>query len=70
MIRGRGSACKFEERAAESRVATFIISGSRGTDDPMMTISPFMAARRPKRKHTKWCWGWERSHHVGENRCG
>jgi hypothetical protein len=29
-------------------VATFIISGSRGTDDPMMAISPFIARKTAK----------------------
>jgi len=40
-------------------VATFIISGSRGTDDPTMTSLPFMAAKAAKEQgHDVVLWLW------------
>jgi predicted peroxiredoxin len=40
-------------------VATFIISGSRGTDDPTMASLPFMAAKAAKEQgHDVVLWLW------------
>ena len=40
-------------------MATFIISGSRGTDDPTMATLPFMAAKTAKEQgHDVVLWLW------------
>lgn len=40
-------------------MATFIISGSRGTDDPTMATLPFMAAKNAKEQgHEVVLWLW------------
>jgi predicted peroxiredoxin len=40
-------------------MATFIISGSRGTDDPTMATLPFMAAKTAKEQgHDVILWLW------------
>jgi uncharacterized protein involved in oxidation of intracellular sulfur len=40
-------------------MATFIISGSRGTDDPTMATLPFMAAKTAKEQgHDVVVWLW------------
>ncbi|CUQ65612.1 DsrE family protein [Candidatus Nitrospira inopinata] len=40
-------------------MATFIISGSRGTDDPTMATLPFMAAKTAKEQgHDVALWLW------------
>lgn len=40
-------------------MATFIISGSRGTDDPTMATLPFMAAKAAKEQgHDVVLWLW------------
>lgn len=40
-------------------MATFIISGSRGTDDPTMATLPFMAAKVAKEQgHDVMLWLW------------
>jgi uncharacterized protein involved in oxidation of intracellular sulfur len=43
----------------ETFMATFIISGSRGTDDPTMATLPFMAAKTAKEQgHDVALWLW------------
>ncbi len=43
-------------------MATFIISGSRGTDDPTMATLPFMAAKVAKEQgHDVVLWLWNES---------
>jgi len=47
-------------------VATFIISGSRGTDDPTMATLPFMAAKTAKEQgHDVALWLWNEAVTLG-----
>ncbi|HSL04907.1 MAG TPA: DsrE family protein [Nitrospiraceae bacterium] len=47
-------------------MATFIISGSRGTDDPTMATLPFMAAKVAKEQgHEVVLWLWNESVTLG-----
>jgi len=47
-------------------VATFIISGSRGTDDPTMATLPFMAAKTAKEQgHDVVLWLWNEAVTLG-----
>jgi predicted peroxiredoxin len=47
-------------------VATFIISGSRGTDDPTMATLPFMAANSAKEQgHDVVLWLWNEAVTLG-----
>ena len=47
-------------------MATFIISGSRGTDDPTMATLPFMAAKTAKEQgHDVVLWLWNESVTLG-----
>ena len=47
-------------------MATFIISGSRGTDDPTMATLPFMAAKVAKEQgHDVVLWLWNEAVTVG-----
>ena len=47
-------------------MATFIISGSRGTDDPTMATLPFMAARTAKEQgHDVVLWLWNEAVTLG-----
>ena len=42
-------------------MATFIISGSRGTDDPTMATLPFMAVKVAKEQgHDVVLWLWKK----------
>jgi uncharacterized protein involved in oxidation of intracellular sulfur len=50
----------------ESLMATFIISGSRGTDDPTMATLPFMAAKTAKEQgHEVVLWLWNEAVTLG-----
>jgi hypothetical protein len=50
---------------------TFIISGSRGTDDPTMATLPFMAAKTAKEQgHDVVLWLWNEAVTLGAQRCG
>ena len=47
-------------------MATFIISGSRGTDDPTMATLPFMAAKTAKEQgHEVVLWLWNEAVTLG-----
>ena len=47
-------------------MATFIISGSRGTDDPTMASLPFMAAKAAKEQgHDVILWLWNEAVVLG-----
>jgi uncharacterized protein involved in oxidation of intracellular sulfur len=47
-------------------MATFIISGSRGTDDPTMATLPFMAAKAAKDQgHDVVLWLWNEAVTLG-----
>ena len=47
-------------------MATMIISGSRGTDDPTMATLPFMAAKTAKeQRHDVILWLWNESVTLG-----
>lgn len=47
-------------------MATFIISGSRGTDDPTMATLPFMAAKTAKEQgHDVTLWLWNEAVTLG-----
>ena len=47
-------------------MATFIISGSRGTDDPTMATLPFVAAKAAKEQgHDVVLWLWNEAVTVG-----
>jgi predicted peroxiredoxin len=47
-------------------MATFIISGSRGTDDPTMATLPFMAAKVAKEQgHEVVLWLWNEAVTLG-----
>lgn len=47
-------------------MATFIISGSRGTDDPTMATLPFMAAKVAKeQRHDAILWLWNEAVTLG-----
>ncbi|HWP00616.1 MAG TPA: DsrE family protein [Methylococcus sp.] len=47
-------------------MAKFIISGSRGTDDPTMATLPFMAAKVAKEQgHDVVLWLWNEAVHLG-----
>ena len=47
-------------------MATFIISGSRGTDDPTMATLPFMAAKVAKEQgHDVVLWLWSEAVTLG-----
>jgi len=47
-------------------VATFMISGSRGTDDPTMATLPFMAAKTAKEQgHDVVLWLWNEAVTLG-----
>jgi predicted peroxiredoxin len=47
-------------------MATFIISGSRGTDDPTMATLPFMAAKVAKEQgHDVVLWLWNEAVTLG-----
>ncbi len=47
-------------------MATFIISGSRGTDDPTMATLPFMAAKTAKDQgHDVVLWLWNEAVMLG-----
>ena len=49
-------------------MATFIISGSRGTDDPTMATLPFMAAKTAKEQgHDVVLWLWNEAVTLGRN---
>ena len=49
-------------------MATFIISGSRGTDDPTMATLPFMAAKTAKEQgHDVIVWLWNEAVTLGRN---
>jgi len=48
-------------------MATFIISGSRGTDDPTMATLPFMAAKTAKEQgHDVVLWLWNEAVMLGK----
>jgi predicted peroxiredoxin len=50
----------------EVTVATFIISGSRGTDDPTMATLPFVAAKAAKEQgHDVVLWLWNEAVTLG-----
>jgi len=50
----------------EEHVATFIISGSRGTDDPTMATLPFIAAKTAKEQgHDVVLWLWNEAVTLG-----
>jgi uncharacterized protein involved in oxidation of intracellular sulfur len=50
----------------EAGMATFIISGSRGTDDPTMATLPFMAAKTAKEQgHDVILWLWNEAVTLG-----
>jgi predicted peroxiredoxin len=52
-------------------MAMFIISGSRGTDDPTMATLPFMAAKTAREQgHDVMLWAVERGRDAGTERCG
>jgi predicted peroxiredoxin len=47
-------------------MASFIISGSRGTDDPTMATLPFMAAKTAKEQgHDVVLWLWNEAVTLG-----
>ena len=47
-------------------MATFLISGSRGTDDPTMATLPFMAAKTAKEQgHDVIVWLWNEAVTLG-----
>jgi predicted peroxiredoxin len=47
-------------------MATFIVSGSRGTDDPTMATLPFMAAKTAKEQgHEVVLWLWNEAVTLG-----
>jgi len=47
-------------------MSTFIISGSRGTDDPTMATLPFMAAKTAKEQgHDVVLWLWNEAVTLG-----
>ena len=47
-------------------MATFMISGSRGTDDPTMATLPFMAAKNAKEQgHDVVLWLWNEAVTLG-----
>lgn len=47
-------------------MATFIVSGSRGTDDPTMATLPFMAAKTAKEQgHDVVLWLWNEAVTLG-----
>lgn len=47
-------------------MATFIISGSRGTDDPTMATLPFIAAKSAKEQgHDVVLWLWNEAVTIG-----
>ncbi|WP_455371703.1 DsrE family protein [Petrachloros mirabilis] len=47
-------------------MASFIISGSRGTDDPTMATLPFMAAKTAKEQgHDVVVWLWNEAVTIG-----
>ena len=49
-------------------MATFIVSGSRGTDDPTMATLPFMAAKVAKEQgHEVVLWLWNDAVTLGRN---
>ncbi|MCC6139728.1 MAG: DsrE family protein [Nitrospira sp.] len=49
-------------------MATFIISGSRGTDDPTMATLPFVAAKAAKEQgHDVVVWLWNEAVTLGRN---
>jgi uncharacterized protein involved in oxidation of intracellular sulfur len=57
---------RYEEQTKEAEVATFIISGSRGTDDPTMATLPFMAAKTAKEQgHDVVLWLWNEAVTLG-----
>jgi uncharacterized protein involved in oxidation of intracellular sulfur len=50
----------------EQSMATFIISGSRGTDDPTMATLPFVAAKAAKEQgHDVVLWLWNEAVTLG-----
>jgi predicted peroxiredoxin len=50
----------------QGKMATFIISGSRGTDDPTMATLPFMAAKVAKEQgHEVVLWLWNEAVTLG-----
>jgi predicted peroxiredoxin len=50
----------------EQLMATFIISGSRGTDDPTMATLPFVAAKAAKEQgHDVVLWLWNEAVTLG-----
>jgi uncharacterized protein involved in oxidation of intracellular sulfur len=50
----------------EAGMATFIISGSRGTDDPTMATLPFMASKTAKEQgHDVILWLWNEAVTLG-----
>lgn len=52
-------------------MATFIISGSRGTDDPTMATLPFMAAKTAKEQgHDVVLWLWNEAVTLGRKGVG
>lgn len=52
-------------------MATFIISGSRGTDDPTMATLPFMAAKVAKEQgHDVVLWLWNEAVTLGRKGTG
>lgn len=54
------------EAAEEAKVASVIISGSRGTDDPTMATLPFMAAKAAKEQgHNVILWLWNEAVTLG-----
>lgn len=57
---------EIREQTKEGKVATFIISGSRGTDDPTMATLPFMAAKTAKEQgHDVVLWLWNEAVTLG-----
>ena len=56
-----------ERRETEDlQMATFIISGSRGTDDPTMATLPFVAAKAAKEQgHDVVLWLWNEAVTLG-----
>jgi predicted peroxiredoxin len=58
------TALRAEER---DTMATFIISGSRGTDDSTMATLPFMAAKVAKEQgHEVVLWLWNEAVSLGQ----
>jgi uncharacterized protein involved in oxidation of intracellular sulfur len=65
---GRDEKKRERERKEHDDMPTFIISGSRGTDDPTMATLPFMAAKVAKEQgHDVVLWIWNEAVTLGRN---